>query len=825
MKMVAQEPVEGRRADIVLQLHYTSCRRGLDGHPGFQTRAVSRELTAGERREIEEKAHYQRPRDAPWDPDAGQLAHFPVAFRTVELSSGRIALLRAVYNGTDYSGRPGNYFVHALVLKGGGAAFWPIDLYGWKGWVGRLEAGDDDREPEPLPSLSMAALGEVAAVPDFSFPGIKAFLGGEAGRAEAVGWMLRAVFRRAEDSRSIVIREKSGAAAAAWVASVQKAFPAGCWREVAGSTFQFDPNSVLPLNGTTGDTGFLFDETERECRFYLFDFVSGRHSDVPEDGGVGGEYADRVAEWMATCADRMEGFHAFAGMFDGVTVGPELVHVLRLYRLDVDNGSGLEMGELLPALEFAGSRIAADGLDRVIEAAMRSSLVVESGRVEDWERLVGFFVEGAARTGKHPHVRAAWSTWWRAFDFFVLAEKTEVGKGARSFLRSVRVEMERRFRGVGFDSARELLSESRLAEWRRLASRVSAEALHFLMTELCDVCRQTGAGPVSERDEVRSLVRAVVGARAGREWGPDLAWVLKVFRSASGGPQIEELTCLLSSVVEALEGRERERAGACGSAVDEGCRALGGSLFEAFGPAGDRLEVFQEVGRDGGFAADASRRCLADVVLGAWRAAFEAAADKAGKLEQYREWARADRFFEEPWTRIAEEVFEERLSDGERERLARSWVESRDVTWFSGRTRGGGSEGGVARGEVRARRSEVREARRCDCGTRPGGDGVAAAAPEGRGVCADERLDNGSRVDGSGRTDVCGIYRRGEAARAAVGAEDAGRVWNNIEFGGERGVRGGFCGRLFRAPGRNGGGGRAALDGARGASVPRGGRR
>ena len=680
MTMADDEPAEARRPGIVLQLHYTSCRRGLSGHPGFQTRAASRGLTTGERRQIEAKALYSPPRDAPRDPDAGQLADFPVAFRTVELSSGRIAVLRAVYNGADYSGRPGNYFVHALVLDGGVAAFWPIDLYGWKGWVGRLAAGDDDGEPEPLPSLPIEALGDVAPEPDFSFAGIGAFLGGEAGRQETLGRMLRAVFRRAEDSRSLVIRERSGAAAAAWIAGVQKAFPAGCRREVACSTFQSEPRSVLPVNGTTGRTEFLFDETERKYQFYLFDFVSGEHSDVPEDGGAGGEYAGRVAEWMATRPDRMEGFHAFAGLFDAVAVGPELVHILRLYRLEVDGGAGLATRELLAALEFAGGHIAAGELGRVLAAAGTVDLVPESGRVEDWGRLIHFLVEGAARTGEDAHMRSAWSAWGRAFEFLVLEERAEDGEGARSLLRGTRTEMERRFRSVGFDSTGELLSESRLAGWWRRVPGVSGETLQFLMTELCDVCRETGAGRVSERLEVRRLVRAVVEGRGKGEWGPDLVWVLRVFRTAGGGPQIDELGFLLSSVVRVLARRGGEGGGA---ALEQECGALGRSFFEAFGAAGDRREVFEEFAREPGFAEEPGRQCLAEVVLGGWLAALDAATDKAGRLEEYREWARADHLFEAPWVRMAEMVFDLRLSGEERERLARSWVESRDVERFS----------------------------------------------------------------------------------------------------------------------------------------------
>ena len=265
----------------------------------------------------------------------------------------------------------------------------------------------------------------------------------------------------------------------------------------------------------------------------------------------------------------------------------------------------------------------------------------------------------------------------------VLNEAQDVGEEARTFLRGARIEIEKQSSSVGFDSAAAFLSESHLAGWWTRAPTLSGETLHFLMTELCDVCRRTDPGPVTERVEVRRLVRAVVAGQASRRQDPDFAWALKALRPDAGSPRVDELTSLLSHVAEVLERHWRDRDGSDPAALKHSCRNLGKSVFETFGASGDRLEIFQAVRNDFRFSGEAPRKLLAEIVLGGWLAAVDASPDKAGALKRYRDWTQADDFFSPPWIRMAETVFEHRLSNEERERQARSWVESGDVKQFS----------------------------------------------------------------------------------------------------------------------------------------------
>ena len=452
---------------VALQLHYTSCRRGLSGHAGFQTRAQSSGISVDERREIEAQSLYYPPRDAPREPNAGEIKRFPVAFRTVTLASGRDAVMRSVYTGKDYSGRWGNYFVHVLVFDGADMerrGLDLLDLHAWSGWVGRLSEQEDGRDPEILPPVPLGKLKpRPGTEPDLSLGGIQKFLA-EPGRAETVAAMVRAVFQGTHDSRRLVIRERTSGEGVRWIAGVRRAFPPACRRLLDCSTFQFDPRTASALNATVGQTDFLFNDAERDYQFYVFDFVTGRHSDVSKDA-VGQEYAATLSEWLASDPGRVKNFHSFAERFGGNAIGPELVNVLRLHRLNGGGGRHLAITYILDALEYADHHAPPDVLSGVIEAAGRAGgarYLRESNPVDDWALVIRFLAGQARKMDSAEYSAYAWRTWVRAFDVFVLRRRG--GADAWHLLRDLRRDRLDGLKGVpGVLKAKD--SSSLIATW------------------------------------------------------------------------------------------------------------------------------------------------------------------------------------------------------------------------------------------------------------------------------------------------------------------------------------------------------------------------
>lgn len=392
-----------------LQMHYTSCRHGLSGHAGFQTRALSEGLRPEERRELERRGGYRPPRDAPSSPSPEELASdFPVAFRGSLLESGRAALVRSCYTGRDYSGRWGNFFAHSLVLEedpGEVPPIWPIDLYEWEGWKQDLPPGE---EPEAAPgSLPPVDLSDVPPAESFRLAEIAEFLREEPGRADLLARMGRAVLLGDESSRRVVIRA-STLDGLFWIAAVQKLFPPRhAWR-ISFSTYQDDPRGCARVNATTGATDFRLDEADRKYRFYVFDLVEGVSSEVPE---AEDDYPAVAARWLAACPERHEELVRFMELFGAGMPDSALTSVVDLFRFAHGEEFSCSDRRFAEAVEVASEWTTGDGrrqlLDALAGAACRNGL----GGPSEYGILIRFLVEGVAG-GEQEGRRRVFDVWW-----------------------------------------------------------------------------------------------------------------------------------------------------------------------------------------------------------------------------------------------------------------------------------------------------------------------------------------------------------------------------------------------------------------------------
>lgn len=640
-----------------LQFHYTSCRRGLSGYAGFQTRAESAGLRLEERRELEAKALYQPPRDLPREPDAETIAaRFPTAFRTVSLTSGRQALIRAVYSGQDYSGRWGNYFAHALVLDEIADGRWPIDAFAWKGWLSGV--ADDDSEPAPLQEVPV---DQITAGTDFSFQELKTFLHESEDRPRALETMLRAVFRRKADSRSLVIRERLELDGLYWVACIQKAFPPLCQRELSCSTFQFDPRSSLAVNVTVGDTDFLFDEGERKYQFYIFDFATGVHSSVPEEWA---EYAQSVSAWMAADTERIEGFHEFAALFKDLEIDSGLLHVLRLYRLEAQENVALNSADLTSILEFVHghARPAAFAwLLRAVEQLARA--LDQRGRPEDWAAVVRFLAEGAVATGEAEHRLRACQLWREAFDTFVITRQS-----GEELILSLRLELEKALAGGARLLSEEFLADAHMDWLLARAPKLPAKSLGILMNAVDRSCRQIGNESSYDSQPARNLVEAVL---VGGPQPPDLQWALAPYRSS-----VEGLAAMSGHIADVLSGQGHS-ASLTKEQWSNACRAVGGSLGSVLASVDRslRLRLIAQLKKEERFAP---------VLFGEWESVIQRAPDKIEAQTQYELDVLSDdsKFAAEMSNRMAAALL--RILPAEAQRAqARRWVESERTRRFS----------------------------------------------------------------------------------------------------------------------------------------------
>jgi hypothetical protein len=470
-----------------LQLHYTSCRRGQSGTAGFQTRALSPGIRADEQREIERRGVYRPPRDAPPEPTAEEIARdLPRAFRSYRLESGRLALTRSSYTGRDYSGRWGNFFAHTLVLEDGAVAtLWPIDLYEWSDWSGGLDPTQDNEETPP--TLPAADLDAIAPAESFGFSELREFLREQPGRAELLARMGRAILIGQETSRALVVRDSS-TNILYWIACLQKLFPAPFAWTLSSSSYQDDPRGCADLNGTTNETGFAFDESERRYRFYMFDLATGRYSEVPESGD---DYPAVASSWLAQEPNRLERFFSFMSRFTASRPAPDLVSAVHLFELAESPGT-VSGQRLSGMISFAARYATVQGRAELLEVLGSAGEGLTTP--EDSETLIRFLADGARETGRPAHRELAFRSWLSLFRRHVVGrgQGLQAAQSAWSCLP-----------GPDPQTAALVLQDSCLCK----VGRLSPETLAFLFRVVWRCLEIAERTPAWSQPEIEGLIR------------------------------------------------------------------------------------------------------------------------------------------------------------------------------------------------------------------------------------------------------------------------------------------------------------------------------
>jgi hypothetical protein len=246
------------------QLYYTSCEHGLGGYGGYQFNAVTPGVSSAVLRDVEEQTVYEPPRwltgPGPDEPEA-----YPVAFsHGISEATGAAITAQAVFTGTDYSGRPGNYFVHALVTDTPERDFGPLlpaELWGAALWQTRPVDGTELPElPGPPPR------GEIDR------PGVQAFLDA-CGAGDLLPELLTAVGQAMSGDRPVLVVSHDVTENAWWIAAVSYLLGEHLAYQMTFTTYSHRPGySRYHLVGILPEAM----PVDAEASFRMFDFTAGR---------------------------------------------------------------------------------------------------------------------------------------------------------------------------------------------------------------------------------------------------------------------------------------------------------------------------------------------------------------------------------------------------------------------------------------------------------------------------------------------------------------------------------------------------------------------
>jgi hypothetical protein len=244
------------------QLYYTSCENGLGGYGGYQFNAITPGVSAAVMREVEDRTVYEPPGWLLADPCPDEPEAYPVAFSygTSE-ATGAAITAQVVFTGTDYSGRPGNYFAHALVTNTPEQDFGPllpVELWGAELW-----------HTSPVDGTELPELSGPPPPGAIDRPGVQAFLDARGADGVLPG-LLTAVGRAMAGDRPVLVVSHDVSENIWWIAAISYLLGEHLGHRMTFTTYSHRPGySRYHLTGILPETL----PPSADSSFQLFDLT------------------------------------------------------------------------------------------------------------------------------------------------------------------------------------------------------------------------------------------------------------------------------------------------------------------------------------------------------------------------------------------------------------------------------------------------------------------------------------------------------------------------------------------------------------------------
>jgi GTPase-associated protein 1, N-terminal domain type 2/GTPase-associated protein 1, middle domain/GTPase-associated protein 1, C-terminal domain len=247
------------------QLYYTSCENGLSGYGGYQFNAVTPGVSPVVMREVEDRTVYEPPRWLLAGPRPDEPEAYPIAFSHGTSEAAHAAITtHVVFTGADYSGRPGNYFVHALATTAPEQDFGPllpVELWGAELWQ---SCPVDGTELPELPGPPPRGL--------IDRPGVQAFLDARGGDS-VLRELVTAVGHAMAGARPVLVASGDDAENVWWIGAVCYLLGDHLGRRVTFTTYSHRPGySRYHLIGVPSDAL----PPDADTSFQVFDLAAGR---------------------------------------------------------------------------------------------------------------------------------------------------------------------------------------------------------------------------------------------------------------------------------------------------------------------------------------------------------------------------------------------------------------------------------------------------------------------------------------------------------------------------------------------------------------------
>ena len=299
-----------------LQAYYTSCDVGQTGFSGFQFYSYSDGITEEELQEIRELGSYEAPFGLTVNPTQDEVLNlFPVAFKYFRLKSGRVGVLQSTACTMEYTGRPGNFFTHTLLLEQGQFAFMPVMLYKSRLFMHDLTDSQKEVKTQP-PKLPVLTVNSRDDVMSESFQYFNQAFVGNFLRSESnkmlISKLLDIILGNKNQEKKIILADNKIEEIVYVLAS---AMPVSFMTELTFSSYSRNPDGQnVVLSGSRGEgSAFEFDSEWMQRSYYVFNKSREQYPELPDQS----LFSKTAVDLLISQPEKLAGLYQFSNNFNG----------------------------------------------------------------------------------------------------------------------------------------------------------------------------------------------------------------------------------------------------------------------------------------------------------------------------------------------------------------------------------------------------------------------------------------------------------------------------------------------------------------------------
>lgn len=296
-----------------LQYIYTSWKNGDSTEKGYMIYSRSDGITESECSAIKDAMQYLAPKELTLTPTPQEIADiFPYAFSYFVLPTGRGCVAQSTYLGKDYSGRYGNYIIHALIFDINDLPCRPAEFFA-EPYIKTAMTQEELDAPSPVPPLPPLHISEYASVindeqlNEFLFDKEDEF-------AQLISMILAS-----QDAGIPFYLNDSRENLVLWSAAVQRILPSRLAKKFMFNTYIGDHESMrsprareeglhFHLIGVRPDANYFNYATESKSnRQIVMDFIGGHMT----QGVIPNSYAQAMAASITFDCEEVDSFGEF----------------------------------------------------------------------------------------------------------------------------------------------------------------------------------------------------------------------------------------------------------------------------------------------------------------------------------------------------------------------------------------------------------------------------------------------------------------------------------------------------------------------------------